>query len=158
MSSEADTDRLRWARIFALRTLHEATLSDLLGARNYAAKQLLRERNDLLRERYSTLTLIICAVSLSHTRHLFVTGGRYLAAPSSSFPRPILSHRVTPTHSSHILSHSLGLFYRFELVTPVVNRLDIIQERYDSLYIFKSFESHLCAVFTPANGRRVHPD
>jgi hypothetical protein len=52
MASEADIDRLCWARIFALRTLHEASLSDLLGARNYAAKQILRERNKLLRERY----------------------------------------------------------------------------------------------------------
>jgi hypothetical protein len=55
MSSDTDNDRLRWAHIFTLHTLHEATLLDLLGAQNYAAKQLLRERNDLLREQYSAL-------------------------------------------------------------------------------------------------------
>jgi hypothetical protein len=65
MASEADIDRLHWAHIFALRTLHEATLSDLLGARNYAAKQILRERNNLLRERYSTLGSIFCAAGLT---------------------------------------------------------------------------------------------
>jgi hypothetical protein len=51
MSSEADLDRLRWARFFALRSIHEATLETLLRARNYAARQLLDERNRLLRER-----------------------------------------------------------------------------------------------------------
>lgn len=56
MSTEADLDRLRWAQIFALRTLHEATLEQLLGARNYAVRQLLRERNDVLRDRYLDLS------------------------------------------------------------------------------------------------------
>lgn len=65
MTSEADIDRLRWAHIFALRTLHEATLSELLKARNSAAKQVLRERNNLLRERYSTLGSIFCASGLT---------------------------------------------------------------------------------------------
>jgi hypothetical protein len=51
MSSEADRDRLRWAGLFALRTLHKATLEALLWARNYAALQLLDERNGLLHER-----------------------------------------------------------------------------------------------------------
>lgn len=56
MSTEADLDRLRWAQIFALRTLHEATLEQLLGARNYAVRQLLRERNNVLRDRYLDLS------------------------------------------------------------------------------------------------------
>jgi hypothetical protein len=51
MSSEADRDRLCWACLFALRTLHEATLEALLRARNYAALQLLDEHNSLLCER-----------------------------------------------------------------------------------------------------------
>ena len=50
--SEADAHRLCWSQLFALRTLHEASLQILLGARNYAVLQLLRECNDLLRERY----------------------------------------------------------------------------------------------------------
>ena len=66
MSSEADKDRLLWSRILALQTLREATLQELLGARNYAALQLLSERNDLLRERYLALGLIFYAASLSH--------------------------------------------------------------------------------------------
>lgn len=33
------------------RTVHEATLQDLLRARNYATLQLLKERNELLCER-----------------------------------------------------------------------------------------------------------
>jgi hypothetical protein len=34
-----------------VRIVHEATLQNLLQARNYAALQLLEERNSLLRER-----------------------------------------------------------------------------------------------------------
>jgi hypothetical protein len=51
MSSDADRDRLCWARLFALRTLHKATLEALLRTRNYATLQILDERNGLLRER-----------------------------------------------------------------------------------------------------------
>ena len=68
--SEADTDRLRWTQIFALRTLHEATLQALIGARNYAVLQLLRERNDLLSERYWAMASFLCVSPLSH--HYFV--------------------------------------------------------------------------------------
>ena len=52
MPSEANKARLNWAQIYALRTLHEATLESLLGAQNYATLQPLSERNQLLRERY----------------------------------------------------------------------------------------------------------
>ena len=57
--SEADTDRLSWSRLFALCSLHEVTLQALLGARNYAVLQLLKERNDLLREQYLALAFSI---------------------------------------------------------------------------------------------------
>jgi hypothetical protein len=39
------------------RVLYEATLQDLIRAQNYAVDQLLRERNDLLDERYVDLVL-----------------------------------------------------------------------------------------------------
>lgn len=63
--SEADTDRLRWSQLFALRITHEATLQTLLGARNYAVLQLLQERNNLLRERYWTIALFFYPIFLS---------------------------------------------------------------------------------------------
>ena len=39
----------------AIRTLHEATLHDLVHARNYAVLHILHERNRLMRERYVIL-------------------------------------------------------------------------------------------------------
>ena len=75
MSSEPDKDRLLWSQIFALRTLHEATLQELLGARNYATIQLLSERNSLLRERYLAMDLFFyVAVFLISFLPCFVTG------------------------------------------------------------------------------------
>lgn len=47
MSSEANQARLCWAEIFALRTLHKATLLELLCTQNYAVRQLLHKYNDL---------------------------------------------------------------------------------------------------------------
>jgi hypothetical protein len=55
MSSDTDKNRLHWTHVFATQTLHEVTLPTLLGARNYAAIQLLSEHNQLLCERYSIL-------------------------------------------------------------------------------------------------------
>ena len=55
----SDTKNLgRQATVTFLRTLHEATLQDLLRARNCATIQLLSERNKLIRERYSNSWLL----------------------------------------------------------------------------------------------------
>jgi hypothetical protein len=50
MSSQADSNRQHWAHLFALRTVHEATLEILLRAGNYATLQLFDEHNGLLCE------------------------------------------------------------------------------------------------------------
>ena len=63
MSSEADADRLCWARRFSLQTIHEATLEALLCARNYAVLQLLREHNGLLTEWYFASGLLYFYIS-----------------------------------------------------------------------------------------------
>ena len=41
-----------YTSVLAVRTLHEATLQDLLHARNDAVFKLIHKRNELLRERY----------------------------------------------------------------------------------------------------------
>ena len=64
MPSEADTDRLRWARIFSLQTTHKATLEALLCAQNYAVLQLLCELNGLLVEQYFDPGLLYFYISL----------------------------------------------------------------------------------------------
>ena len=74
--SEANTDRLSWSRLFALHSLHEATLQALLDARNYAVLQLLKECNDLLRKQYLALAFsIFNALFLT----LFFSGESHLA-------------------------------------------------------------------------------
>ena len=57
MSSPKPRPKLDFRDNMTLRIIHEATLQDLLQARNYAAIQLLEERNALLRERYYALVL-----------------------------------------------------------------------------------------------------
>ena len=79
--SQADADRLCWSQLLALRSVHEATLETLLGAWNYTVLQLLQERNDLLRERYLAIALLLCLVSLSHFPYFF-TGESPSAVPA----------------------------------------------------------------------------
>ena len=50
MSSPKSQPKLDIKENKTLRLIHEASLQDLLQARNYAALQLLEERNTLLRE------------------------------------------------------------------------------------------------------------
>ena len=75
MSSEPDKDRFLWSQIFALHTLHEVTLQELLGAQNYATIQLLSKRNSLLWEQYLAMDLFFyVAVFLISFLPCFVTG------------------------------------------------------------------------------------
>ena len=77
-----------------LRIAHEATLHDLLSARNYAALQLLEERNALLRERY--FALVLSSWHICDTLSLSANGGRNSAQPrlytmtTNSSSRPTL--------------------------------------------------------------------
>lgn len=52
MSSETDILEVNMSSGFAIRVLHEATLHDLIRARNCDVLQLLGERNRVLDERY----------------------------------------------------------------------------------------------------------
>lgn len=52
MPSEDNNPEVNMSTGLAIRTLHEATLQDLIRARNYDVLQLLGERNLVLRERY----------------------------------------------------------------------------------------------------------
>ena len=52
MSSPENQPKLDFRGNTTLHLLHEATLQDLLWARNYAKLQLLKERNALLHEQY----------------------------------------------------------------------------------------------------------
>ena len=94
--SEANTHRLNWSRLLALRTLHEATLQALLGARNYAVLQLLKERNDLLLERYLTLAPFFVAASFLTLAFHSLTGECHLAVPVYYSQTRTSSRQVTP--------------------------------------------------------------
>ena len=105
--SEADTKRLSWSLLFALRTLHEATLQSLLGARNYAVLQLLRERNNLLLEWYLALASFSYAVWFSHTLFLSYQWRVLLSSPSIEYsetdfispsdPEALLPYLIAPS-------------------------------------------------------------
>ena len=124
MSSEADKARLLWSKIFAIRTLHEATLQELLGARNYATMQLLDEHNDLLCEQYLALGSLFCVISLSHLLSL-VTGECCSVVPASSTPTTISSRRATQKLCYLTSSHNLAPLSHSDLFNHWV---DIIQE------------------------------
>ena len=51
-TSNRDSDFVPWEEVTELQLLHEATLQDLLKARNGAFRQVLEERNALLCEWY----------------------------------------------------------------------------------------------------------
>ena len=105
--SEADTKRLSWSLLFALCTLHEATLQSLLGARNYAVLQLLRERNNLLLEWYLALASFSYAVWFSHTLFLSYQWRVSLGGPSIEYsetdfispsdPEALLPYLIAPS-------------------------------------------------------------
>ena len=102
MSSEADKDRLLWSEIFAIRTLHKATLQELLGTRNYAAMQLLSERNDLLRERYLALGLFFCDAPIYHLLSLFCQWREFLSGPSIKYSDKDF---ITPSNPDALLPY-----------------------------------------------------
>ena len=140
MPSEADQDRLHWANIFALRTLHEATLPALLQARNYAVRQLLQERNDLLEEWYSKLGLLFCMAGLTFPPSFF-TEGSNLEDLKSSTPKQISSLRATPTPCFHTSSHLLASSYRCVLVLRTSPLSDAIQGQYGIFICTKQQDS-----------------
>jgi hypothetical protein len=57
-TSNRDSDFVPWEEVTELQLLHEASLQDLLKAKNNAVRQILEERNALLRERYRYFMLM----------------------------------------------------------------------------------------------------
>jgi hypothetical protein len=94
MSSPKNQQDLDFRDDKTIRIVHEATLQDLLRARNYPTLQLLEERNALLRERYG---ILFSAVQLTGELS-YLSGGRNSVHPRlytmtmSSSRRPILPH------------------------------------------------------------------
>ena len=148
--SEADTDRLSWSRLFALRSLHEATLQALLGARNYAVLQLLKERNDLLRERYLALAFFIFDALFSHTLFLWRNS---LGGPSITFSD---TDFITPTDPEALLPYFIapsGRIVPFRSGRPSGGFYPGVVGLSCHL---RAYDTQSCIGFTEANVRRIH--
>ena len=79
MSSPEAQKKLDFRDYTTLRIVHEASLEDLLRARNYAALHLLNERNALLHEQY--FVLVLSSWQICDLLSLSVNGGRNSVQP-----------------------------------------------------------------------------